>query len=134
MHAASKLVPVVIDESLTGEDAFLQALEMGYSGAALKACKCQSQALLLAALGQKRKVFLCVQDLTCPGESLLQSVSLAAHVPTVKAIEANARQYVPAANAGWPDRFPGVFKVRDGLVHTAGLDGLGLGAVPVKPS
>ena len=132
MHAASKLVPVVIDESLTGQDAFLQALEMGYSGAALKACKGQSQALLMAALGQKKKVFLCVQDLTCPGESLLQSVSIAAHVPTVKAIEANARQYVPAANKGWSERFPGVFKVRDGLVHTAGLDGLGLGAVPVK--
>jgi L-alanine-DL-glutamate epimerase-like enolase superfamily enzyme len=132
MHAASKLVPVVIDESLTGEDAFLQALEMGYSGAALKACKGQSQALLMAALGQKKKVFLCVQDLTCPGESLLQSVSLAAHVPTVKAIEANARQYVPAANTGWSDRFPGIFKVRDGMVHTAGLDGPGLGAVPVN--
>ena len=132
MHAASKLVPVVIDESLTGQDAFLQALEMGYSGAALKACKGQSQALLMAALGQKKKVFLCVQDLTCPGESLLQSVSIAAHVPTVKAIEANARQYVPAANKGWSERFPDVFKVRDGLVHTAGLDGLGLGAVPVK--
>ncbi len=129
MHAASKIVPVVIDESLTGQDAFLQALEMGYSGAALKACKGQSQALLMAALGQKKKVFLCVQDLTCPGESLLQSVSLAAHVPTVKAIEANAREYVPAANKGWSDRFPGVFKVRDGLVHTAGMDGPGLGAV-----
>jgi L-alanine-DL-glutamate epimerase-like enolase superfamily enzyme len=134
MHAASKLVPVVIDESLTGRDAFVQALAMGYSGAALKACKGQSQALLMAAFGQKKKVFLCVQDLTCPGESLLQSVSLAAHVPTVKAIEANARQYVPAANTGWTDRFPGVFKVRDGFVHTAGLDGLGLGAVPVKSS
>ena len=132
MHAASKLVPVVIDESLTGQDAFLKALEMGYSGAALKACKGQSQALLMAALGQKKKVFLCVQDLTCPGESLLQSVSLAAHVPTVQAIEANARQYVPAANKGWSDRFPGVFQVRDGFVHTAGLDGPGLGAVPVK--
>jgi L-alanine-DL-glutamate epimerase-like enolase superfamily enzyme len=134
MHAASKLIPVVIDESLTGQDAFMQALEMGYSGAALKACKGQSQALLMAAFGQKKKVFLCVQDLTCPGESLLQSVSLAAHVPTVKAIEANARQYVPAANTGWSDRFPGVFKVRDGFVHTNGLDGLGLGAVPVKNS
>ena len=134
MHAASKLIPVVIDESLTGKEEFLQALNMGYSGAALKACKCQSQALLMAALGQKRKVFLCVQDLTCPGESLLQSVSLAAHVPTVKAIEANAREYVPAANNAWVDRFPGVFKVRDGLVRTAGLDGPGLGAVPMKNS
>jgi L-alanine-DL-glutamate epimerase-like enolase superfamily enzyme len=132
MHAASKIVPVVIDESLTGKDAFLQALEMGYSGAALKACKGQSQALLMAALGKKKEVFLCMQDLTCPGESLLQSVSLAAHVPTVKAIEANAHQYVPAANKGWSERFPGVFQVRDGLVHTAGLDGPGLDADPIK--
>ena len=83
VHAASKLIPVVIDESLTGQEAFLTALRMGYSGAALKACKGLSQSLLMAALGQKRKVFLCVQDLTCPGASLVSSVSLAAHVPTV---------------------------------------------------
>jgi L-alanine-DL-glutamate epimerase-like enolase superfamily enzyme len=130
VHAASKLVPVVIDESLTGEDAFLQALEMGYSGAALKACKGQSQSLLLAALGQKKNVFLCIQDLTCPGASLVHSVSLAAHVPTVKAIEANAREYVPAANRGWDKRFPGIFNVKDGMVRTAGIDGPGLGVVP----
>ncbi len=60
VHAASKLIPVVIDESLTGKEAFLTALDMGYSGAALKACKGLSQSLLMAALGQKRKVFLCV--------------------------------------------------------------------------
>lgn len=127
MHAAAKLVPVVIDESLTGKEAFLKALSMGYSGAALKACKGQSQSLLMAALGQKRKVFLCVQDLTCPGASLVHSVSLASHVPTIKAIEANARQYVPVANAGWEKRFPGIFHVTDGLVRTAGIDGPGLG-------
>jgi L-alanine-DL-glutamate epimerase-like enolase superfamily enzyme len=131
VHAAAKLIPVVIDESLTGQAAFLQALEMGYSGAALKACKGQSQSLLMAALGQKRKVFLCVQDLTCPGASLVHSVSLAAHVGPVQAIEANARQYVPAANRGWEKRFPGIFAVRDGMVRTAGIDGPGLGAVPV---
>ena len=130
VHAASKLIPVVIDESLTGQDAFLRALDMGYSGAALKTCKGQSQALLLAALGQKKGVFLCVQDLTCPGASLVHSVSLAAHVPTVKAIEANAREYVPAANAGWDKRFPGIFLIKDGMVRTAGIDGLGLGVVP----
>jgi L-alanine-DL-glutamate epimerase-like enolase superfamily enzyme len=129
MHGASRIVPVVIDESLTGKEAFLKALEMGYSGAALKACKGQSQALLMAALGQKRRVFLCVQDLTCPGASLAHSVTLAAHVPTVKAIEANARQYVPAANSGWEKRFPGIFVVKDGMVRTAGLSGPGLGVV-----
>jgi L-alanine-DL-glutamate epimerase-like enolase superfamily enzyme len=129
MHEAAKIVPVVIDESLTGKDAFLKALSMGYSGAALKACKGQSQSLLMAALGQKRRVFLCVQDLTCPGASLAHSVTLAAHVPTVKAVEANARQYVPAANSGWEKRFPGIFVVKDGMVRTAGLNGPGLGVV-----
>jgi L-alanine-DL-glutamate epimerase-like enolase superfamily enzyme len=127
VHAASKLIPVVIDESLTGKEAFLLALEMGYSGAALKACKGQSQSLLMAALGQKRKVFLCVQDLTCPGASLVHSVSLASHVGPVRAIEANARQYVPAANRGWEKRFPGIFNVKDGMIRTAGIDGPGLG-------
>lgn len=130
VHAASKLIPVVIDESLTGKEAFLKALQMGYSGAALKACKGLSQSLLMAALGQKRNVFLCVQDLTCPGASLVSSVTLAAHVPTVKAIEANAREYVPAANKGWDKKFPGIFNVKDGMVRTEQIKGPGLGIVP----
>lgn len=130
VHEAAKLVPVVIDESLVSKEAFLLALEMGYSGAALKACKGQTESLLIAALGQKKKVFLCVQDLTCPGASLVHSVTLAAHVPGVRAIEANARQYVPAANVGWEKKFPGIFLINDGLVRTNGLDGPGLGVVP----
>ena len=95
MHEASKLRPVVIDESLTDLESLMLAREMGYTGAALKACKGQSQALLMAAAAQKWKMFLCVQDLTCPGASLIHSAGLAAHVPGVAAIEANARQYVP---------------------------------------
>ncbi|HUR56590.1 MAG TPA: hypothetical protein VM029_02695, partial [Opitutaceae bacterium] len=70
-----------------------------------------------------------VQDLTCPGASLIQSASLAAHVPGVAGIEANARQFCPAANHAWEERFPGVFKVRDGVMATEGLRGLGIGAV-----
>ncbi len=131
VHEAAKLVPVVIDESLVGKEALLLALEMGYSGAALKACKGQTESLLIAALGQKKKVFLCVQDLTCPGASLVHSVALAAHVPGVKAVEANARQYVPAANLGWEKKFPGIFQVKDGLIRTNGLDGPGLGVIPL---
>jgi L-alanine-DL-glutamate epimerase-like enolase superfamily enzyme len=130
VHEAARIVPVVIDESLTSVDAFLLALRMGYSGAALKACKGQSHSLLIAALAQKRKVFLCVQDLTCPGASLVHSVALAAHVPAVAAIEANARQYVPAANAAWQKRFPGIFTIRNGEVRTEGTGGPGLGVIP----
>jgi L-alanine-DL-glutamate epimerase-like enolase superfamily enzyme len=129
MHAAARLKPVVIDESLTDLETLLLAKEMGYTGAALKACKGQSQSLLMAAAIQKLGMFLCVQDLTCPGASLIHSASLAAHIRGVAAIEANARQYCPAANAGWEQPFPGIFQVTDGQMDTRCLDGLGLGAV-----
>jgi L-alanine-DL-glutamate epimerase-like enolase superfamily enzyme len=129
MHEAAKLKPVVIDESLTDLENLLLAREMGYTGVALKACKGQSQALLMAAAVQKYGMFLCVQDLTCPGASLIHSAGLAAHVPGVAAIEANARQYVPAANRGWEKRFPGIFVVKDGTMKTSELDGPGLAAV-----
>ena len=128
MHAAAKLKPIVIDESLTDQESLMLCREMGYSGAALKACKGQSEAMLMAAVAQKYKMFLCVQDLTCPGASLIHSAGLAAHVPGVAAIEANARQYCPVANKGWEDRFPGIFKITDGLMKTGELTGNGLAA------
>lgn len=129
MHEAAKLKPVVIDESLTDKEMLMLAREMGYSGTALKACKGQGQALLMGAVAQKYKMFLCVQDLTCPGASLIHSAGLAAHVPGVAAIEANARQYVPIANKGWDKRFPGIFVVKDGMIKTGVLKGPGLSAV-----
>jgi L-alanine-DL-glutamate epimerase-like enolase superfamily enzyme len=130
MHEASKIRPIVMDESLTDLENLLLAREMGYTGAALKACKGQTQALLMAAAAQKYKMFLCVQDLTCPGASFIHSAGLAAHVPGVAAIEGNSRQYVPIANKGWEQRFPGVFDVRNGQVNTGLLTKPGLSAVP----
>jgi L-alanine-DL-glutamate epimerase-like enolase superfamily enzyme len=129
MHEASKLKPVVIDESLIDLESLLLARDMGYTGVALKACKGQSQSLLMAAAAQKYGMFLCVQDLTCPGASLIHSAGLAAHVPGVAAIEANARQYMPEANEPWAERFPGIFRVADGMMNTGILTGSGLGAV-----
>ena len=129
MHEAAKMRPIVIDESLTELESLELSRQMGYTGVALKACKGQAQALLMGAAAQKYKMFLCVQDLTCPGASLIHSAGLAAHVPGVAAIEANSRQYVPAANKGWEERFPGIFDVRDGWVRTGQLTKPGLGAV-----
>ncbi len=129
MHEASRLRPVVIDESLVDLESLQLARQMGYTGAALKACKGQSQSLLLAAAAQKYGMFLCVQDLTCPGAALIHSAGLAAHVPGVAAIESNARQYVPAANKPWEGRFAGIFRITDGTMATGMLTGLGLGAV-----
>jgi len=128
MHEASKLRPVVIDESLIDLESLMLAREMGYTGAALKACKGQAHALLMAAAAQKFKMFLCVQDLTCPGASLIHSAGLAAHVPTVAAIESNSRQYCPVANKAWEPRFPGVFDIRNGKMATGLLNRKGLSA------
>ena len=133
MHEAAKLCPVVADESLTDLETLLLAREMGYTGVALKACKGQSHAMLMAAAAQKFGMFLCVQDLTCPGASLVHSAGIASRVPGNAGIEANARQFVPSANAAWDARFPGLFTIRDGVMHTGQLTGPGLGAVPPGP-
>jgi L-alanine-DL-glutamate epimerase-like enolase superfamily enzyme len=127
MHAAAKLKPVVIDESLVDYESLLLAREQGYTGAALKACKGQSQAIVMAAAAQKFGMFLCVQDLTCPGQSFLHSAGLAAHIGPVAAIEGNARQYCPSANLVASREFPEVFRVRDGQIETARLNKVGLG-------
>lgn len=127
MHAAAKIKPVVIDESLIDLESLLLAREMGYTGVALKACKGHSEALLMGAAAQKYGLFLCVQDLTCPGYSFLHSASLSARIPTVAAIEGNSRQYCPVGNLGWSERFPTMFQVRGGQLGTAVLNGPGLG-------
>jgi L-alanine-DL-glutamate epimerase-like enolase superfamily enzyme len=132
MHEAAKIKPVVIDESLTDYETLMLARDMGYSGAALKGCKGQTHALLLGAAIQHHKLFLCVQDLTCPGASFVHSAGLAAHVKGVAAIEGNSRQYVPIANAGWDKKYPGLFHITDGTVDTSTLTGPGL-SLPDAP-
>lgn len=126
MHAVSKKLPVVIDEALVDLESMQLAREQGYTGVALKACKGQSSSLLLACAARHYGLFLCVQDLTCPGASLIHSAGLAAHVKGVAAIEANARQYLPAANERWKRSYPGLFEPVDGHLLTGQLTGLGL--------
>lgn len=127
MHAAAQLKPVVIDESLVDYDSLLLAREQGYSGVALKACKGHTEALFAAAAAQKFGMFLCVQDLTCPGYSFLHSASLAARITGVAAIEGNGRQYCPSANKVWERQYPSMFNITDGTVGTGVLNDVGLG-------
>lgn len=127
MHRVGKLKPVVIDESLTDLHSLRLAVEQGYSGIALKACKGHAEALLLGAVAQHEGLFLCVQDLTCVGASFLHSASLAAHLPAVAAVESNGRQYAPAGNAAWMERYAAMFEIRGGVIPTSLLDGPGLG-------
>lgn len=127
MHDVAKLKPVVIDEALVDYEALLQCRELGYSGVALKACKGQTESLFAAAAAQKFGMFLCVQDLTCPGASFLHSCSLSARIPGIAAVEGNARQYCPAPSAKWADRYPELFNITAGTVGTGRLNEAGLG-------
>ena len=127
MHRAAAIKPVVIDESLIDLESFHLAREQGYSGVALKACKGHTEALLMGAAAQKYNMFLCVQDLSCPGYSFLHSSSLAARIPTIAGIEGNSRQYCPSGNAAWKERFPTMFIISNGTVGTSVLTGPGLG-------
>ena len=127
MHQAAALKPVVIDESLVDLESLLLSREMGYSGVALKACKGHTEALLMGAAAQKYQLFLCVQDLTCPGASFLHSAALSCRIPTVSAIEGNGRQYCPQGNAGWDEAYPEMFVIRDGTLGTHVLNEVGLG-------
>jgi L-alanine-DL-glutamate epimerase-like enolase superfamily enzyme len=127
MHRVAQIKPVVIDESLVDLESLQRSRELGYSGVALKACKGHSAALLMGAAAQKYGMFLCVQDLTCPGRSFLHSASLAARIPGVAAVEGNGRQYCPAGNRREAERFPTMFHITDGTLGTGVLDGPGLG-------
>jgi len=127
MHKAAAIKPVVIDESLVDLESLQLAREQGYSGVALKACKGHTEALLMGAAAQKYGMFLCVQDLSCPGYSFLHSASIAARIPTIVAIEGNSRQYCPSGNRSWGELFPSMFHITDGTVGTAVLTGNGLG-------
>jgi L-alanine-DL-glutamate epimerase-like enolase superfamily enzyme len=126
MHAAAAIKPVVIDESLVDYESLLLAREQGYTGVALKSCKGQGMSMIMAAAAQKFGMFLCVQDLTCPGLSFLQSAGLAAHIGPVTAIEGNSRQYCPEANVDWAKKLPGLFTIKAGHIDTSCLSGVGL--------
>ncbi|QDT13043.1 mandelate racemase/muconate lactonizing enzyme family protein [Planctomycetes bacterium K23_9] len=127
MHEVAKKLPVVIDESLTDLRSLRTAVDQGYSGIALKACKGHAEALLLGAVAVHENLFLCVQDLTCVGASLLHSASLAAHIPGVTAVESNGRQYSPGGNERWMKDFGDFFEIRGGRIPTGQLAGPGLG-------
>ncbi len=127
MRALAALKPVIIDESLMTLEDFALAMELGWSGIALKACKCQSAALVFAAKAERLGIPYTVQDLTNPGIALLQSVGLAAHLRTLKGVEANSRQFFPSASTPEARVHPGVFKLREGCIDTTTIGGPGLG-------
>ncbi len=127
MRPVAALKPVLIDESLTSPDDFRLAMDLGWSGIALKACKSLSEAMLLVPMTERAGVPYAVQDLTNPSLALVESVGLAARTHPILGVEANARQFFPAANEAVGRVHPGLTRIRDGYAYTASMTGPGLG-------
>jgi L-alanine-DL-glutamate epimerase-like enolase superfamily enzyme len=128
MHEAAKLCPVVIDESLIDVESLLLARKMGWTGAVVKSPKGLTHMILVASVAGKQKMLVAGGDMSCPGAALIQTATLQARVPGITSVEANARQFLPAANKAWESRFPGMFRITDGMMRTAELNQPGLGA------
>jgi len=127
MRSLSKLKPVLIDESLASVDDFKLAMELGWSGIALKSCKCLSADMLFVPLAEMAGIPYAVQDLTNPSLALIESIGLAARIHTIKGVEANSRQFFPRANDLVATVHPDLCTVSNGLARTASIKGTGLG-------
>jgi len=127
MRPLARLKPVLIDESLTSFEDFKLARELGWSGIALKSCKCLSSDLLFIAMAELHGVPYAVQDLTNPSIALIESVGLAARIHPIKGVEANSRQFFPLANEPESKVHPGLYSIKDGLARTSSISGTGLG-------
>lgn len=127
MRPISRLKPVLVDESLATVEDYRLAIELGWSGIALKSCKCLSSDLLFIAMAELDGIPYAVQDLSNPSLALLQSVGLAGRIHPVKGVEANSRQFFPSANELICPVHSEICRVRDGIVRTSSLQGKGLG-------
>ncbi len=127
MSKVSKIKSVVVDEGISGIDKFVQALELGWSGAALKICKGFSSALLYVAMSEKYNLEYSVQDLTNTGISLIHSASLTSRIEPIMGFEYNSRQFMPEAYPEIRNEHSDIFKVKDGYIHLNSLKRVGLG-------
>jgi len=119
--------PVIVDEALASLEDLDLALELGYTGAALKSCKCQSEELVIAAKLTEKGLPLAVQDLTNPGIALLHSVGLAGRLKTIRGVESNSRQFLPGTSVLESKVHPGVYHLTEGKINTRTIRGAGLG-------
>jgi L-alanine-DL-glutamate epimerase-like enolase superfamily enzyme len=127
MHDLAALKPVMIDESLTDLMDIELAAELGWSGVAIKTCKCHTIALLTVVKVSKLGLPYCVQDLSNTGLAFLHSIGMTARLNPIMGVEANGRQFFPGSSGPESKIHSDVFQVRNGVAQTSSLKGPGLG-------
>ncbi len=119
--------PLFMDESAHDWRLVRRGRELGWTGVALKTCKTQSAALLMACWARAHGLTLMVQDLTNPMLAQIPHVLLAAHAGTVMGLESNAMQFYPEASAPEARVHPGLYRRRGGTLNASTLGTTGFG-------
>ncbi|MGI5818549.1 MAG: enolase C-terminal domain-like protein [Armatimonadota bacterium] len=127
MRPIAERRPVLADESITSLKELSLAVDLGWTGPALKTCKGHSMALLEIAWCELTGRPYALQDLTNPNVGAVHAAGLAAHCETRNGVELNVMQFIPASSRAEAEQFPGIFHVRDGVHRVDGLTGVGLG-------
>ncbi|MBC7328019.1 mandelate racemase/muconate lactonizing enzyme family protein [bacterium] len=127
MRKLANLKPVFIDESLTSLEDFQRAMQYGWSGIAVKTCKCHSKALLFISKAREEGIPYVIPDLTNPAIALLHSAGFAGRTYPLKGLEANSCQYFPKTSVNEARVHPGIFRRINGKLHLESLRGAGFG-------
>jgi len=128
VHSVAARKPLFLDESAHDWRLVRLGRELGWTGVALKTCKTQTGALLMACWARAHGMALMVQDLTNPMLAQIPHVLLAARVGTIHGVETNAMQFYPDASSAEARIHPGLYRRRGGMVDLSSLRGPGFGA------
>ena len=127
MRELGRIKPVIIDESLTEQSAYDLAMELGWSGIAMKTGKGHTGSLLFLARAEEMGLPYTVQDLSLPKMAYLHSLGFAARTNTLMGVEGNGRQYHPFASDHERRLHGAAFDPVGGDVSTKSITGPGLG-------
>ena len=119
--------PLFMDESADDWRMVALGRTRGWSGAALKTCKTQTEALLTLCWAKAHGMPLMVQDLTNPMLAQVPHALLAAHADTLMGFETNAMQFYPEASRDEARVHPGLYARRGGVVDLSTVRGPGFG-------
>ena len=127
LEEATRHKPIVVDESLDRLEHLHLLRPLGWSGLAVKTCKCHTHSLLAYCWARRHNLYIVLQDLTNPGRALVHSANLASYlIMANNYLECNSRQYMPSAVPEEQAAYPHYFRVAEGAVHLPSLSGPGL--------
>jgi L-alanine-DL-glutamate epimerase-like enolase superfamily enzyme len=127
VHSISARKPLFMDESAHDWAMIRLGRSLGWSGAALKTCKTQTNAILSLCWARAHGMTLMVQDLTNPMLAMISHALLASHAGTVMGLETNASQYYPAVSEPEAKVHPGLYRRHGGTINLDSVSGPGFG-------